>query len=151
MVKKINTTAIAIKELLDKGFSQKKIAKTLKISKQRVHYWTKTPITPVKKRRKKLDDIYITKIIELAKDKTTSEMSSSAIRDLINNQLKKDKKDITITKMTVCRILKEKYGTPRKVKKVFYLSKKQKEKRVQFCEEMLKMFLLLGLQLELWQ
>jgi len=138
MVKKINTTAIAIKELLDKGFSQKKIAKTLKISKQRVHYWTKTPITPVKKRRKKLDDIYIRKIIELAKDKTTSEMSSSAIRDLINNQLKKDKKDITITKMTVCRILKEKYGTPRKVKKVFYLSKKQKEKRVQFCEEMLK-------------
>ena len=40
--------------------------------------------------------------------------------------------------MTVCRILKEKYRTPRKVKKVFYLSKKQKEKRVQFCEEMLK-------------
>ena len=45
MVKKINTTAIAIKELLDKGFSQKKIAKTLKISKQRVHYWSITPIT----------------------------------------------------------------------------------------------------------
>ena len=45
MMKKINSTAIAIKELLDKGFSLKKIEKTLKISKQRVHYWFITPIT----------------------------------------------------------------------------------------------------------
>ena len=65
-------------------------------------------------------------------------MSSSAIREIINNQLKKDKKNISIIKMTVCRILKQAYGTPRKVKKVFYLTKKQKEKRIKFCEEMIK-------------
>ena len=54
-------------------------------------------------------------------------MSSSAIRDIINNQLKKDKKNISIIKMKVCRILKQAYETPRKVKKV-YLTKKQKKK-----------------------
>ena len=65
-------------------------------------------------------------------------MSSSEIRDTINNQLKKDKKNISITKMTVCLILKQEYGTPRKVKKVFYLTQQQKEKMIKFCEEMLK-------------
>ena len=52
MVKKINATAIIIKELLDKRFSQKKIIKTLKIMKQRVHYQTKTPIIQLKKEEK---------------------------------------------------------------------------------------------------
>ena len=63
MVKKVNNIEIAIKELLKRGYSKMKIAKTLKISKQRVYYWTKTPITSVKNRKKKLDDIYIQKII----------------------------------------------------------------------------------------
>ena len=40
--------------------------------------------------------------------------------------------------MTVCRILKQEYGKPRKIKKVFYLSKKNKVKRVEFCKKMIE-------------
>ena len=65
-------------------------------------------------------------------------MSSAAIIDLINNKLKNNKKDMNINKMKVCIILKDKYGTPRKVEQVCYLSKEQKEKRAHFCEEMIK-------------
>ena len=40
--------------------------------------------------------------------------------------LKRDKMNITVSKATVCRILKKEYGKPRKIKKVFYLNQKQK-------------------------
>ena len=36
------------------------------------------------------------------------------------------------------RILKQHLGRPRKVKKVYFLTKEQKQKRVEFCRVMLK-------------
>ena len=81
---------------------------------------------------------YIQKIISLAKDKKTSTMSSSRITKFINLKLKRDKKNITISKVTVCRILKEEYGKPRKIKKVFYLNQRQKDERLKFCKTMLE-------------
>lgn len=79
-----------------KEFSQIKISWTLGVSKQRVNYFSKTKITPIKKRRPKLEKLYIDKIIDLARDKTTSKKSSSKIKDIINSRLKRDGKDITI-------------------------------------------------------
>ena len=64
-------------------------------------------------------------------------MSASRITKLINLILKRDKRNMTISKATVCRILKAEYGTPRKIKKVFYLNEKQKDERLKFCKMIL--------------
>ena len=76
--------------------------------------------------------------MDLAKDQTTSDMSSARIASQINKDLEKDGKNITIHKATICRILNKELGKPRKIKKVFYLTQKQKQKRVDFCQDMLK-------------
>ena len=39
---------------------------------------------------------------------------------------------------TVNNYIKEYFGTPRKIRKVFYLSESQKKKRFDFCESILK-------------
>ena len=70
--------------------------------------------------------------MDLAKDQTTSDMSSARIAYLINKDLEKDGKNITIHKATICRILNKELGKPRKIKKVFFLTQKQKQKRVEF-------------------
>ena len=54
-------------------------------------------------------------------------MSSSKIQRYINLKLKKDKINMTISKSTKYRILKEEYGGPMKIKKIFFLNKKQKK------------------------
>ena len=59
----------------------------------------------------------------------------------INKMLEKDKiidkkgKLLSITKSQVNRILKEKYGKPLKIKKVFYLDEDTMEKRLKFCKK----------------
>ena len=45
---------------------------------------------------------------------------------------------MTNHKETVCLILNKELGKQRKIKKVFYLSEKQKQKRVEFCMLMLE-------------
>ena len=131
MVKKTNKDAIMVKELLNKGWSQKKIAKLLKISKQKVNYWTKHEIKSVIIRKSKLNAIYKDRIIRWAKNKPTSSMSCRKIAQMINSVLeKKNERDakgkiISITYKTVNNILKKHYGKPKKVRKVFFLSKKR--------------------------
>lgn len=138
MVKKLNELGITIKKLLAKGYSQIWVARKLKIRRQKVNYWAKNPIKTEQKRKRKLGDKYIKEIIALAENKTTSSMSSNRIANIINKKLKEDGLNLSITKMTVCRILKQEYGKPRKIKKVFYLSKKNKVKRVEFCKKMIE-------------
>ena len=106
MVKQINIFGATVKTFLEKGYSQSWIAKKLKVKRQRVNYWALHPLKTEQKKKKKLPDEYIKKIIDLAKNKTTSTMSSSRITKLMNLILKRDKKNITISKATVCRILK---------------------------------------------
>ena len=65
-------------------------------------------------------------------------MSSNKISNLINKKLKEDGTNLSITKMTVCRILNKELGKPMKIKRVFYLSKKNKIKRVEFCKKMIE-------------
>ena len=86
MAKAINKDATAIKALFKKDFSPIKVARILGISRQKVNYWRKTEIRSFQHRRKKLDDSYINKICELAKDKTTSQVSSRKIANLINEE-----------------------------------------------------------------
>ena len=90
--------------------------------------------------KKKLPEQYIKRIIEFARNKTTSIMSSSRIMryiNLINLVLKRDKLNINVSKAIVCRILKNEFDKPRKIRRVFYLNSKQKEQRLKFCEEIL--------------
>ena len=115
MVKQINIFGATVKTFLAYGYSQTWIARKLKVKRQRVNYWALHPLKMEQKKKRKLPDEYIQKIISLAKDKTTSTMSSSRITKFINLKLKRDKKNITISKATVCRILKEEYGKPRKI------------------------------------
>ena len=94
MVKKINTIAITIKSLLKQGMQPIKIARLLKISKQKVNYWKKTEIKHTQTRRKKLQPELIKKICDLAANKTTSEMSSRKIGNLINEELENSSKEL---------------------------------------------------------
>ena len=65
-------------------------------------------------------------------------MSSNKISNIINKKLKEDGTNLSITKMTVYRILNKELGKPRKIKRVFYLSKKNKMKRVEFFKKMIE-------------
>ena len=87
MVKKVNADAITIKRLLKQGMQPIKIARLLKVSKQKVNYWKRAKIKYIQTRRKKLQPEYINKICQLAEDKTTNEMSSRKITNLINKEL----------------------------------------------------------------
>ena len=144
MVKKLNKDAITIKSLLEKGYNQYQISKMLNLSKQKVHYWAKTEIKTVQKRRKKFRNFYVDKILKLAKNKTTSQMSSKKIAAVLNSVFQKRKelapngKQLSIHFNTVCNYLREYYGKPRKIRKAFYLSKEQMSKRVKFCKMILE-------------
>ena len=143
MVKKINEDAVTIKRLLQQGLSQKKISQLLGIKKQKVSYWANHEIETIQKRRKKLPQTYIKEICKMARDKTTSEMGSKKIANLINETLKKKRimdskgKIISVSFKTICRYLNELLGTPRKIRKCFFLSEKQREERVKFCKNIL--------------
>ena len=125
MDKKLNKHAIIIKELLSKGWSQKKVAAFLKLSKQKVNYWASHEIKTSQNRKMKQKEIYIQRIIKLAKNKPTSAMSCRKISRMINNVLQRkgetDSKDkiISITYKTMSNILKKHYGRPKKIRKVF--------------------------------
>ena len=143
MVKKINRDAIAIKTLLDKGYTQARICRLLRLKKQKVSYWANTPIKTEIKRRTKLNEQYKKKIVDLAKDKLTSDMGARKIADIINKELEennvRDTKGniLSIEKTAVNRYLKNALGRPRKVRRVFYLNGKQKKEREKFCESIL--------------
>ena len=143
MGKRINKDAITIKTLLRKGYTQARICRILGLKKQKVSYWANTPITMENKRRTKLNDEYKDKIVQMAQDKLTSDMSSRKIADKINRELKEnDVRDykgrlLSIEKTTINRYLKKALGKPRKVRRVFYLNEKQKKDIVKFCESIL--------------
>ena len=110
----------------------------LNLSKQKVNYWAHHDTDSVKKRKKKFRNFYVDKIIRLAKNKTTSQMSSKRIAGIINSALLKRKeydsrgKQLTIHFNTVCNYLREYYGKPRKIRKVFYCQKNKCKKGLYF-------------------
>ena len=108
-----------------------------------MNYWRKNEIKSTQTRRKKLDMSFIQEICELAGNKTTSEMSSRKIASIINEKLKakgiidKNRKPVKISHVTACSYLNQMFGRPRKIRKVFYLTKEQMKKRVNFCKSIL--------------
>ena len=126
MVRKFNQIAATIKTLYQNHMKPITIARKLKISRQSVNYWIKTPIEMEQKRRKKLDEKYRKEIISLAENQTTSSMSSRKIAYIMNKKFEEENLDITISKDTVNRYLKEELGKPRKIRKVFHLTKKKR-------------------------
>ena len=128
MVKKLNKDAIAIKELLKKGYKQSQIVEILNIKKGKVSYWANNQIIEKQKRKKKLKQIYIDAIIKWAKNKETSKMSSRIIAYRLNNLLRKrneldsNNKVMTVHYTTINKYLREYYGKPLKIRKVFFLS-----------------------------
>ena len=134
MVKKINRDAIAIKELLQKGMRQCDICRILKLKRAKVNYWAKTEIKESQSKKKKLNAIYMERIKRWANNKTTSTRSSRIISGMINsilekrNEKDKNGKQMTIHHTTINRYLKEYFGKPRKIRKVFYRSEEKKRK-----------------------
>ena len=70
-------------------------------------------------------------------------MSSRKIASIINEKLKakgiidKNRKPVKISHVTACSYLNQMFGRPRKIRKVFYLTKEQMKKRVNFCKSIL--------------
>ena len=92
---------------------------------------------------KKYSNIYFDKIIKLAKNKTTSNMSCRKISRIINTSLNKRNikyrgKQLKISFKTISNYLREIYGRPKKLRKAFYLSEVQKKARVDFCKKILQ-------------
>ena len=56
--KKIKKYGYTIKSLLEKGYTQYKIAKMLNINKQKVHYWARTEIKSIQTRKKKFTNFW---------------------------------------------------------------------------------------------
>ena len=75
MAKKLNLIVVTLKTLLKNKVRPINIARKLKISKQRVNYWVKVPIKSSQNRRKKLDKIYIDKIISLGENQIRNFMN----------------------------------------------------------------------------
>ena len=145
MVKKLNPDALMIKKLIKKGYKQCDISRILGIKKEKVSYWARHDLKDSQKKCKKLKDIYIRAIQRWANNKVTSSMSSRKIASKINSILKKRKevdrkgKPITVHFTTVNNYLKQYFGKPRKIRKVFFMSEENKKKRVEFCKRILNM------------
>ena len=126
--KKINKDAILIKGLLNKKYRPIDIANEFNISKQKVNYWKKTEIKTEIHRRLKLNQDDIDQIIKLAENKTTSEMSCRKIANIMNKKFEKEGKETRISRTTIAKYLKNHFGTPRKMKKVFSSNDKKRRK-----------------------
>ena len=143
MGKKINEDALAIRRLKSRGVKQAEIARLLGVTRQKVSYWVNKDVTNYKKRKKKFSQFYVDKIVKLARNKTTSTMSCRKIARIINTSFSKrnimqNGKPLNISFKTVSNYLKEVYGKPKKIRKVFYLNESQKKKRLEFCRKILE-------------
>ena len=145
MGKKIDVAKITIKGLLDSGVSPAEIIKEyknkaefrhLKLTFQKLYYLANHDFKTEIKRRNKLNEEEVNLIVEMAKDKTTSEMSSRKIANEINNKFEAEGridskgKQFKISKSTICKYLNKQLGKPRKLRKVFALNEKKKKKEL---------------------
>ena len=140
-IKKLSKKGAAIKYQTDRGLSNTQISKSLGIPESSVRYYRNRPEVKQIKRSSKFPQKYIDKIYEMASNQTTREMPGGLIAIKINNMLKNDNfldkngKLLTITKSQVNRILKDKYGKPIKVRKVFYLNETAKKKEIRILQK----------------
>ena len=142
-IKKLTNKGAAIRYQMGRGMTNDQISKSLGIPKSTVRYYRKRPNNLIYKRSSKLPKKYIEEIHRLASNKTTREMPAGLVAIKINEKLKKNNeldkngKLLSISKSQVNNILKEKYGKPLKIKKVFYLNEDSKKKRLEFCKKII--------------
>ena len=109
------------------------------------YYAKKRPEILFEKKRSKLPPHIIEYIYREAANKKISEINGRVLAEKVNKKLIKDNildkkgKQLSISKSQINRILRQKFGKPRQIKKVFYLNKNHYEKRVKFCKKLLKM------------
>jgi len=144
-LKKLTNKGAAIRHQMERGMTNAQISRSLGIPESTVRYYRKRPNKLITKRSPKLPKKYIEEIYRLASNKTTREMPAGLIAIKINEKLKKNNeldkngKILSITKRQVNNILREKYGKPLKIKKVFYLNEDSKRKRMEFCRKIVEM------------
>ena len=144
-MKKMTNKGAAIRYQMDRGMTNAQISKSLGVPESTIRYYRKRPKNLISKRSSKLPKKYIEEIYRLASNKTTREMPAGLIAIKINEKLKKNNernkngKLLSISKRQVNNILKEKYGKPLKIKKVFYLNEDSKKKRMEFCKKIVEM------------
>ena len=131
--------AIAIKKNYEAGKRPKDIAELFNLSKQRVNYWLHHEIQIKRKRREKLTRNERLIIIKWAKDKPINIASARKIQ-IKFNRLPKSKKENGIQKKislsTANKTLNKYLSKPKNIKKVFFLSTKEKAKRFEFLKFM---------------
>ena len=109
-----------------------------------MNYWAHHQIKSSQIRKTKLRDIYKDVIIRWAKNKPTSLLSCRKSAAKINRVLKLKKeldnkgKILSVSYKTVNNILKEFYGRPKKIRKVFFLSEENINQRFEFCKMILE-------------
>ena len=145
MVKKIDVAKVTIKGLLDSGINPAKIIKEykdkknfkhLKLTFQKLYYWKNNDFKTEIKRRNKLNYEEIEMIRKMAENKTTAEMSSRKIADKMNKLFESEGrmnakgKKFKIGISTICKYLNNDFGRPRRIRKVFTLSEKNKKKEL---------------------
>ena len=144
-MKKMTNKGAAIRYQMDRGMTNAQISKSLGVPESTIRYYRKRPKNLISKSSSKLPKKYIEEIYRLASNKTTREMPAGLIAIKINEKLKKNNernkngKLLSISKRQVNNILKEKYGKPLKIKKVFYLNEDSKKKRMEFCKKIVEM------------
>ena len=67
------------------------------------------------------------KIISFGENQTTSSMSSRKLANIMNAQFQKEDINLSISKDSVNRFLKEEFGKPRKIHKVVPFDEKAKD------------------------
>lgn len=141
-----NMSQEAIRGAMQYEFSQGKslreIARQFNCNHKTVSKWVSREYVnnKHKERTPKFDQKTVDKIVELAKDKTTGSdgMSSRAIRDIINDDFENNGIKKTISCQTTNRILMKNLGKPMKIRKSFFLTEKDKERRFKFTDYIIK-------------
>ena len=139
-IKNLSKKGAAIKYQMERGLSNAQISRSLGIPESTIRYYRKRPDIKEINRASKLPQKYLDIIYKLASNKTTREMPGGLIAIKINEKLKNDNildkkgKLLTITKSQVNRILREKFGKPLKVRKVFYLNEETKKRDWNFVK-----------------
>ena len=132
--------AIAIKQNYEAGMKPIDISKLFNITKQRINYIIHHS-TNNKRRRTKLTRNEKNILIKWAKDKSINIASAKRLRNRFNSlprYKKEKKKQKKISLSTVNKILNKGLCKPKKIKKVFFLSTLNKEKRLKFLTFMKK-------------
>jgi transposase-like protein len=124
------------------GKSYREIAKKFGCTHKTVSKWANRDSIQdkIRERKPKFNQETVNKIVEMAENKTTGTqgMSSRAIAEIINDDFEKNGIKKTISPITTNRILLKNLGKPMNIRKTFFLSDKDKEKRFKFSNYILE-------------